>query len=143
MSSLMGDRIRALREARGMTQDELGEKLGVQKSAIRKYEKGSVENIKHSSIKIMADLFQVSPLYLMGLDESANAPELPPPRPAFNARERTIIKKYRALDRHGQRAVDTILDLEYARCITATDSDEIEALAAHASDNPNINEPDR
>ena len=141
MSSLMGDRIRALREARGMTQDELGEKLGVQKSAIRKYEKGSVENIKRSSIKIMADLFQVSPLYLMGLDESANAPELPPPRPAFNARERTIIKKYRALDKHGQRAVDTILDLEYARC--ATDSDEIEALAAHASDNPNINEPDR
>ena len=140
MSSLMGDRIKALREARGMTQEELGEKIGVQKSAIRKYEKGSIENIKRSSIKIMADLFQVSPLYLMGLDESANAPELPSPRPAFNARERTIIKKYRVLDKHGQRAVDTILDLEYNRCISSCD---IVDCAAHATDNPDINEPDR
>ncbi|MBQ8616542.1 MAG: helix-turn-helix transcriptional regulator [Clostridia bacterium] len=65
----MGDRIRYLRESRGMTQEELGAKIGVQKSAIRKYEKGEVENIKRSSIKIMADLFGVSPCYLMGWDE--------------------------------------------------------------------------
>lgn len=65
----MGDRIKFLREQCEMTQEELGEKIGVQKSAIRKYEKGSVENIKRSSIKIMADLFGVSPCYLMGWDE--------------------------------------------------------------------------
>lgn len=65
----MGDRIRYLRESRGMTQEELGEKIGVQKSAIRKYEKGEVENIKRSSIKTMCDLFNVSPSYLMGWDE--------------------------------------------------------------------------
>lgn len=65
----MGDRIKFLREQQGMTQEELGEKIGVQKSAIRKYEKGEVENIKRSSIKIMADLFGVSPCYLMGFDE--------------------------------------------------------------------------
>ena len=65
----MGDRIKYLREQAGLTQEELGEKIGVQKSAIRKYEKGSVENIKRSSIKIMADLFNVSPCYLMGWDE--------------------------------------------------------------------------
>lgn len=69
MSSNMGERIKYLRESHGMTQDELGEKIGVQKSAIRKYEKGSVENIKRSSIKIMADLFNVSPCYLMAWDE--------------------------------------------------------------------------
>lgn len=65
----MGDRIRYLRESRGMTQEELGAKIGVQKAAIQKYEKGMVENIKRSSIKIMADLFGVSPCYLMGWDE--------------------------------------------------------------------------
>ena len=69
MPNSMGDRIKFLREQCGMTQEELGEKIGVQKSAIRKYEKGSVENIKRSSIKIMADLFGVSPCYLMGWDE--------------------------------------------------------------------------
>ena len=61
----MGDRIKSLREKNGMTQDELGELINVQKSAIRKYEKGSVENIKRSAIKIMADRFGVSPCYLM------------------------------------------------------------------------------
>lgn len=65
----MGERIKYLRESHGMTQEELGEKIGVQKSAIRKYEKGSVENIKRSSIKIMADLFGVPPSYLMAWDE--------------------------------------------------------------------------
>lgn len=69
MSVSMGERIKYLRESCGMTQEELGEKIGVQKSAIRKYEKGSVENIKRSSIKIMADLFGVSPCYLMAWDE--------------------------------------------------------------------------
>lgn len=47
----MGERIKYLRESKGMTQEELGEKIGVQKSAIRKYEKGEVENIKRSNIK--------------------------------------------------------------------------------------------
>lgn len=65
----MGDRIRYLRELNGMTQEELGELIDVQKSAIRKYEKGSVENIKRSAIKIMADRFGVTPCYLMWGDE--------------------------------------------------------------------------
>ena len=65
----MGERIKYLRESVGMTQDELGERIGVQKSAIVKYEKGKVENIKRSSIKTMADIFGVSPCYLMGFDE--------------------------------------------------------------------------
>lgn len=68
----MGDRIKFLREERNMTQDELGSIIGVQKSAIRKYEKGEVENIKRSSIKKMADAFGVSPCYLMGWDEEEN-----------------------------------------------------------------------
>ena len=143
MSNVMGDRIKELREARGMTQEELGEKIGVQKSAIRKYEKGSVENIKRSAIKIMSELFQVSPLYLMGLDDSANRPSPPPPRPSYNVHERSMIAKYRSLDKHGKRTVDTVLDLEYDRCNEDFDADDIQILAAHVSDRPDINEPDR
>lgn len=66
----MGEIIRKLRIERGMTQEELGKVLGVQKSAIRKYESGAVENIKRSSIKKMADLFGVSPSYLLGYEET-------------------------------------------------------------------------
>lgn len=68
----MGEIIKMLRVTAKMTQEELGEKLGVQKSAIRKYEKGEVENIKRSTIKKMADLFNVSPCYIMGWEDAYN-----------------------------------------------------------------------
>jgi repressor LexA len=47
----MGDRIKELRTEAGMTQEELADKLGMQKSAIAKYENGRVENIKQSTIR--------------------------------------------------------------------------------------------
>jgi repressor LexA len=65
----MGDRIKQLRIDKGLTQEELGNYIGVQKSAIRKYEKGEITNIKRSAIEIMAKLFNVSPSYLMCLEE--------------------------------------------------------------------------
>jgi len=68
----MGKIIRQLRLQKGLTQEELGKIIGVQKSAIRKYESGTVENMKRSSIKKLADFFNVSPSYLMGLEETQN-----------------------------------------------------------------------
>lgn len=65
----MGDRIRELRLKNKLTQDELAEKLGLQKSAIAKYENGRVENIKRSMIQKMSLVFGVSPAYLMGWEE--------------------------------------------------------------------------
>lgn len=53
----------------GYTQEELGEKLGLQKSAIAKYENGRVENIKRSVIANMARILECSPAYLMGWNE--------------------------------------------------------------------------
>ena len=66
--SNMGERIRMLRESLHMTQEELGEKIGVKKAAVNKYETGDVENIKRSSLFVMAELFGVSPSYLLGWD---------------------------------------------------------------------------
>lgn len=65
----MGNRIRLLRKQHNMTQEELGAKIGVNKAAISKYEKGQVENMKRSTIKMLADLFGVSPTYLLGWDD--------------------------------------------------------------------------
>lgn len=67
----MGDRIKELRLYHGMTQEELGQKIGVQKSAIRKYEKGEVINIKRSTIETLSRIFNVSPSYLMCLDDAS------------------------------------------------------------------------
>ena len=68
----MGERIKQLRLQKGLTQEELGKYIGVQKSAIRKYEKGSVTNLKRSSIEILAKLFNVTPSYLMCIDDDNN-----------------------------------------------------------------------
>lgn len=65
----MAERIKERRTFMGYTQEELGEKLGLQKSAIAKYENGRVENIKRSVIANMAKLLECSPSYLMGWDE--------------------------------------------------------------------------
>lgn len=66
----MAERIKERRLAMGYTQEELAEKLGLQKSAIAKYENGRVENIKRSVIAKMSDILSCSPAYLMGWEES-------------------------------------------------------------------------
>lgn len=67
----MAERIKERRKAMGYTQTELGEKLGLQASAIAKYENGRVENIKRSTIADMAEVLGCSPSYLMGWSDSA------------------------------------------------------------------------
>lgn len=65
----MGQRIRTLRKEHDMSMEELGQRLGVGKSAILKYEKGQVENLPRSTIEKMAIIFGVTPSYLMCFDE--------------------------------------------------------------------------
>lgn len=60
--------IKKLRMQNHWTQEQLGEKIGVQKSAIAKYEKGRVENLKRSTIQKMAEIFNVSPLVFLGYE---------------------------------------------------------------------------
>ncbi len=50
----IGDVIKSARLAKGLTQKELGEMVGKQKSAIAKYEKGIVVNIKRSTLQKLA-----------------------------------------------------------------------------------------
>jgi SOS-response transcriptional repressor LexA len=62
-------RLKEVMAERGMKSVELAEKLGVNKAAVSKYEKGIVENLKRSMIKNMADTLKVKPSYLMCFDE--------------------------------------------------------------------------
>ena len=65
----MSKRIKEKRIEKGLTQEELGQKLGLQKSAIAKYENGRVENIKRSVIGKMAQALECTPSYLMGWEQ--------------------------------------------------------------------------
>lgn len=68
-NDLMAQRIKELRTKKGLSQEQLAELLGLQKSAIAKYEKGRVINIKRSTIANMAEIFHCNPSYIMGWDE--------------------------------------------------------------------------
>lgn len=61
----VGNKIKAARIAKGMTQEELGKHLGVQKSAIAKYESGRVVNIKRSTLKKISDILEIRPSELI------------------------------------------------------------------------------
>lgn len=60
----IGERIKILRTALNITQEELGNKVGVQRAAINKYEKGVVSNIKRDMQIKLADALHVDPATL-------------------------------------------------------------------------------
>lgn len=66
MTDDTGKRIRARRKELDMTQEELGQKAGVTKATINKYETGIVQNLKRSTIEDIAKALNVSPSYIMG-----------------------------------------------------------------------------
>lgn len=73
-----GDIIKKLRKEHKLTQEDLGAIIGVQKSAIAKYENGRVENLKRSTIEKLATYFNVSPSYILGIQEGVDI-NLPTP----------------------------------------------------------------
>lgn len=50
----LGQKIKTARLEKGLTQEELGKIVGLQKSAIAKYENGRVVNIKRSTLQKLA-----------------------------------------------------------------------------------------
>ena len=50
----IGQKIKEARILKGLTQEELGNMVGLQKSAIAKYENGRVVNIKRSTLQKLA-----------------------------------------------------------------------------------------
>lgn len=61
MGAKMGAKIKELREASGMTQTELAERVGVSKSVVSAYEKG-IRNPSNKVLELVADIFGVSML---------------------------------------------------------------------------------
>ena len=74
MNICPGTRIKELRRIYGMSQEELGRRVGVQRAAINKYENGTVTNIPIHTIEKIAQTFEVSPTYIVGWDEIAYNP---------------------------------------------------------------------
>lgn len=61
----VGQKIKKARLEKGLTQQELGDIVGVQKSAIAKYESGRVVNIKRNTLQKIAKALNIRPSELV------------------------------------------------------------------------------
>ena len=62
---MLGDRIKLLRKQQGLTQTELGKKIGISQTAVISYEK-NVNVPPVDRLSKMADIFDVSVDYMLG-----------------------------------------------------------------------------
>lgn len=94
-----GERIRQLRIAHQMTQEELGAKVGVQKAAIYKYENGLIVNLKRSTIEKLALVLDTTPTYLMGMEDDE------PEQAALTPAQASLLAIFNELNEEGQSKV--------------------------------------
>lgn len=125
----MGTRIKNLRLENNMTLEKLGNKVGVGKSTVRKWENGMIANMRRDKIAKLADALNVSPAYLMGWNESS-APAAT--IKLYNVHgdtegESELILSYRKLSEHNRRKV-----LTYSKNLLSTQQMEEDVLAAHS-----------
>ena len=81
-----GRRIKELREALGMTMEQLGRGLGVNKSTIKRYEDGSTKRITIATYEKLAAILDTTVLYLMeGISEKKEPESFLKPMPKMYA----------------------------------------------------------
>ena len=136
----IGYRIKEARERLGLTQTELGQKVGVTGSAITNYEKETSHPKEQIIYKLMETL-GVDANYLF-----QDCMHIPPRDNDIDLSEYEHIKKYRDLDDHGKEMVDFTLEKEYERSVaekkktdnivhmTVKETSAYEVNAAHADD---------
>lgn len=104
----IGQKIRKARLERGLTQQELGKLVGVQKSAIAKYENGRVVNIKRSTLQKIASALEIRPSELI-FDESPKETASLHVRILTDHELMRAIKEYHSLSEDKQKLVRDII----------------------------------
>lgn len=106
----MGNRIEELRLRRGLTLLQVAKAVGVAESTISRYEGGGISSIKYEVVTNLANLFDVSPAYLMGWSDDDYSPE-----------ERLLVYRYQNMNKYGQQKLmeyshDLLGNPQYKKC---------------------------
>ena len=101
-----GEKIKRLRVEKGWTQQELGDRIGVQKAAVNKYEDGSVVNLKRKTIEALSAAFGVAGAWL--IDDS----EWSPVYLETDPEEQHLLSAWRAADELTKAMVRRTLGME-------------------------------
>lgn len=68
----IGEKLKQLRLQRKLTLEEVGKAINASKQTLSKYEKNIVTNIPFNKIERLAEMYNVTPTYLMGWEEQNN-----------------------------------------------------------------------
>jgi repressor LexA len=94
MSEGMAQRIKSLRQDRGLTLEQVADVVGVGKSTVRKWETGMIANMRRDKIASLAKALGTTPEYLMGWNENKN---ISPTEPKLSEGEKEILELFRLI----------------------------------------------
>lgn len=104
----IGKLIKDARLAKGLTQEELGNLVGVQKSAIAKYENGRVVNIKRSTLQGLAKALDLKGSDLIIESNPTEAASLSA-RVLSDSDLREVVELYLSLDENDKKTYKELL----------------------------------
>ena len=104
----IGKRIKEARISKGLTQEKLGELVGLQKSAIAKYESGRVVNIKRSTLQKLANALGLRGSDLIIENDPKEAAELSA-RVLLDDELMSAIEKYYTLSTDKQKMIRDLI----------------------------------
>ena len=67
-----GETIRMLRRSLGFSQSEVAKRLSISTQTVFKYEHGIITNIPSDKIELLADMFDVTPDYIIGWSNASD-----------------------------------------------------------------------
>lgn len=104
----IGQKIKEARIAKGLTQEELGNMIGLQKSAIAKYENGRVVNIKRSTLQKLAQALDLRGSDLIIEADPKEAAELSA-KVLLDVELMDVIEKYYTLTSEKQKMIRDLI----------------------------------
>ena len=109
----IGDRIKIRRKQLRMSADELGKRLGKDRSTIYRYEKGDIENLPLDILEPIAVALDTTPQYLMGWEQVQKNNDILSDivlRMQTDSQFRTAVEKLYGLDGKKLSGILTLLD---------------------------------
>ena len=103
----IGNRISSARDQRGLTLDDIAKAVGVTKSTIQRYEKGTITRIKLPVIESIARVLKVDPNWLIGNTDDPGSSLASDPAHGewiLTYNEQLLIRNYRSMNSQGQAA---------------------------------------
>jgi len=108
------ENIKTRRLELNLTLEEVSNKLGISKPTLQRYESGVISNVPFEKVEKLSAILGTTPTYLMGWKEKQEI--------HLSDDELNTLNKYRSLDYLGKHTIDTVLEMEFNRCLKSSET---------------------